>query len=251
MNYVKKVLPLLKSAGKDLLKSYGKLESCSQKGKLAHTVVTELDLKTEKYLAANLSRLFPGIGFYGEEFGGTKKAKRFWLVDPIDGTAHYIRGIPFCTTMISLIDGGQVVFAAINNFVTGETFYAEIGKGTRLNNQPIGVSNRNLVQGYLTYEMKMDKKKNLDLFLDLKKRTMLFKTVSCGYEFGLIAQGKIEGRIALDPYGDDWDYAAGSLIVSEAGGQAVNLGGNGYDYQNHNFIIGNKIVCREIKRIYK
>lgn len=251
MTYAKKVLPIIKSAGKELLKYYGKIKISSQKGKLAHSVVTKLDLKTEKYLAASLHKIFPAIDFFGEEFGGKKNAKRFWLVDPIDGTAHFIRGIPFCTTMIALIDSGQVVFSAINNFVTGEIFHAELGRGAKLNSKTIHVSDRRLVDGYLTYEMNLDKKGNLDLFTDLKKKTMLFKTVTCGYEFGLIAQGKIEGRIALDPYGGDWDYAAGSLLITEAGGRAVNIGKNSYDYTNHSFIMGNPDVCREIKKIYR
>jgi len=250
MTYTNKVLPIIKSAGKDLLKYYGKIKISGQKGKLAHSVVTELDLKTEKNLSTKLSRIYPGIDFFGEEFGGKKTSKRFWLVDPIDGTAHFIRGIPFCTTMIALVDSGKVVFSAINNFVTGEIFYAELGRGAKLNGRPIHVSDRQLVDGYLTFEINLDKKENLDLFLDLKKKTMLFKTVSCGYEMGLIAQGKIEGRIALDPYGDDWDYAAGSLLVAEAGGQVVNIGKKSYSYSDHNFIMGNKSICQEIKKIY-
>ncbi|MFA6215665.1 MAG: inositol monophosphatase family protein, partial [Patescibacteria group bacterium] len=164
MTYAKKVLPIIKSAGQKLLKYYGKIKISSQKGKLAHSVVTKLDLKTEKYLAANLGKIYPTIDFFGEEFGGKKNAKRFWLVDPIDGTAHFMRGIPFCTTMIALIDSGKVVFSAINNFVTGEIFHAEAGCGAKLNNKPIQVSNRRLVDGYLTYEINFDKKENLDLF---------------------------------------------------------------------------------------
>jgi len=250
MTYAKKVLPIIKSAGNDLLKYYGKIKISGQKGKLAHSIVTELDLKTEKYIADNLRKIYPTIDFFGEEFGGNKNAKRFWLVDPIDGTAHYLRGIPFCTTMIALVDTGKVVFSAINNFATGELFYAEAGHGAWLNNKRIHVSNRKLIDGYLTFEINLDKKENLDLFLHLKKKTVLFKTVSCGYEFGLIAQGKIEGRIALDPFGDDWDYAAGSLLVTEAGGRVVNIGKKSYDYKNHNFIAGNSIVCQELKKIY-
>ncbi|MFA6410899.1 MAG: inositol monophosphatase [Candidatus Buchananbacteria bacterium] len=250
MAYTNKVLPIIKSAGKELLKYYGKIEASGQKGKLAHSIVTKLDLKTEKYLAASLHKIYPAIDFFGEEYGGNKKAKRFWLVDPIDGTAHFMRGVPFCTTMIALIDSGKVVFSAINNFATGEIFHAEIGRGAKLNNKTIHVSNRQLVDGYLTYEINFDQKKNLDLFLDLREKTMLFKTVTCGYEMGLIAQGKIEGRIALDPYGDDWDYAAGSLLIAEAGGRVINIGKNSYDYKNHNFIMGNTNICREIKKLY-
>lgn len=250
MTYAKKILPIIKSAGKELLKHYGKIKVTGQKDKLAHSVVTELDLKTEKYLAKSFNKIYPAIDFFGEEFGGKKDSQRFWLVDPIDGTAHFVRGIPFCTTMVSLIDSGKVVFSAINNFVTGELFWAEIGRGARLNNQPIHVSNRKLVESYMTYEMKFDQNKNLEIFKKLCKETRLFKTVCCGYEFGLVAQGKIDGRITIDSFGEDWDYAPGSLLVTEAGGQIINIGKKTYDYKNHDFIAGNRYVCQEIKKLY-
>jgi fructose-1,6-bisphosphatase/inositol monophosphatase family enzyme len=62
----------------------------------------------------------------------------------------------------------------------------------------------------------------------------------------MVASGKLDGRLALDPWGQDWDFAPGSLLVTEAGGIATNLGKNTYDYRNHNYIIANPLVHEEL-----
>ena len=195
---------------------YGQAEVLRQKDDSPCNVVTELDLKTEKFLAERLADVYPDIGFCGEEFGGDDKAERFWLVDPIDGTAHFLRGVPMCTTMIALIESGRVVFSAIYDFVNDRIYYAQKGEGAKMNGEPIRISRRPLAATYLLHEISLDKQRNLDIFLDLRKRCILFNTINCGFEFAMIASGKIEGRIALDPFGDDYDYAPGTFLVKEA-----------------------------------
>jgi myo-inositol-1(or 4)-monophosphatase len=249
--YADKVVPVLKEAGRELKKYFGRVEAIKNKGHGAANVLTELDLKTERFIRDNLKRIYPSIDFYGEEFGGNDRAERHWLVDPIDGTAHFIRGIPFCTTMIALVESEKVVFAAINDFVNGNTYYAEEGLGAKMDVMTIHVSDRPLPDAYLTYEMNMEKNNNLDLFSSLRKEGLLFKTVSCGYEFMLIASGKIEGRITIDPYGEHYDYAPGSFIVKEAGGIVLNIGQDSYDFKNHNFIAANPRVHEELRKKFK
>ncbi len=73
-------------------------------------------------------------------------------------------------------------------------------------------------------------------------------TISAGYEFGLVAQGKIGGRICFDPFGKDWDYGPGSLLVTEAGGRVTNIGASSYDFRKHNFIAANLSVHEELSR---
>ncbi len=70
----------------------------------------------------------------------------------------------------------------------------------------------------------------------------MIQTISAGYEFVLVATGKIEARICFDPFGKDYDFAPGSLLVSEAGGIVANIGLTTYDYRNTNLIAGNKSV---------
>lgn len=235
-------------AGEILIKGYGKIEVNTIKSKSPVDVVTKLDTDIENFIATELEKYDPSIGFYGEEFGIRKKSNKFWLVDPIDGTAHFIRGIPFCTTMIALVENGEVVLSVIYNFVTKELFEAEKGKGAKLNGVDIHVSDRSLQEAYLSVETKLAVEKNLKVYLALRETSIMIHTVNCGYEFGLIASGKLDGRICLDPFGKDWDYAPGALLVSEAGGVVKNMGSDTYDYTNHNFIATNAKIYNELTK---
>lgn len=243
------VMPILKEAGVFLRQSFGSVEAIAQKSDSPADAVTELDRQAETFIAERLQKYDASIDFYGEEHGGNDGAERYWLLDPIDGTAHYIRGNPFCTTMLALIESGQVTFSAIYNFVTDEMFVAAKGKGSFCNEKPIHVSNRPLSQAYLTYEIKMDQGNNLQKWLDLQKRCVLFNTINCGFEFSKVASGKFEGRICLTPFGKDWDYAPGALLVSEAGGVVRNIGSDSYDFHNHSFTATTPQVYEDLKRL--
>jgi len=75
------------------------------------SVVTKLDTDVEEFVSDELTKIYPDIGFVGEEHGGNREAARFWIMDPIDGTGHFIRGLPFCTSMIALVEDGHVNFS--------------------------------------------------------------------------------------------------------------------------------------------
>ena len=209
-------------------------------------VVTELDREAEQYLAQELGKFSPDVGFRGEEFGVQSDKPTTWLVDPIDGTAHFIRGLPFCTTMVTLIENGTVVMSVIHDFVRDDTYWAIRGKGAFCNDKPIHVSDRTLKQGLLSFETRLAQTDNYHKYLETLEKTAIIATINCGYEFAMIASGKLEGRIGLDPYGMDWDFAPGSLLVTEAGGVATNIGRTSYDYKNHDYIITNAVVHAEL-----
>lgn len=177
---------------------------------------------------------------------GGAESEKFWLVDPIDGTAHFIRGIPICTTMIALVNKGEVVVGVIFNFVTGEMFSASKNNGAKLNGEPIRVSDRSLEQSYITVESKLNDEETVKKYLELKKKTTLFHTISCGFEYGLVASGKLDGRIGLHPYGFDYDFAPGALLVKEAGGVVANIGTNSFDYRNFDAIATNPVIYKEL-----
>jgi histidinol-phosphatase len=242
----KTILSLIRTTRPMLLPHWGTAETLRHKTEAAVSVVTQLDEDIEHYLAESLKKIDPTIEFAGEEFGGNRTAERFWLADPIDGTAHFIRGLPFCTTMLSLIEEGQVVFSVIYDFINDIAYHAEKGKGAYQNGQPIHVSERTISDSYIAWETHMDKPKNMETVLRLREQCMLFKTISAGYEFIQVATGRLEARICFDPYGGDYDYAPGTLLVAEAGGIVANLGKTSYDYRNLNFIAANPHVFRAL-----
>ena len=103
--------------------------------------VTEADLRSEEVIRATLSERFPGFGFYGEETGRhAMDAESVWLVDPIDGTKAFMRGIPFFSTQIALMRAGRLVLGVSSAPVYGELAWAEEGGGAHLNDRPIRVS---------------------------------------------------------------------------------------------------------------
>ena len=244
--YKAHIAPLLRRVRDMVLPFYGQVPTWWQKDPSPANVVTELDVRVETFLAEALRQTYPSIAFVGEETGGDRAAARFWLVDPIDGTAHFIRGLPFCTTMLALIADGEVVLGAIYDFVNDHLYLAEKGRGATLDDRPIRVSQRALQEAYLGWETHLDKEDNQRIFHALEKRCMLFKTVSAGFEHAMIACGKLDGRVCFDPYGNDYDFAPGALLVAEAGGRVANLGTRTYDYRNVNFIAANPLVFDEL-----
>lgn len=234
-------------AGQELKQFYGNVETISKgDGNSVGGVVTELDRKTEHFLAKELGKFSADIGFRGEEFGVLSHANTTWLVDPIDGTAHFIRGIPFCTTMVTLIEDGEVVMSVIHDFVRDDTYWAISGGGAYCNDKRISVSQRSLKQSLISFETKLEKPENYEKYLAVRNQAGIIATINCGFEFAMIASGKLDGRIGLDPYGMDWDFAPGSLLIQEAGGVATNIGKNSYDYRNHDYIIANSVVHQEL-----
>jgi myo-inositol-1(or 4)-monophosphatase len=242
--------PWLREIGEELRQKFGNIEAIEQKTNSPTDGVTELDRKVETFLAERLMSHDKTTGFFGEEYGQQGNTERFWLADPIDGTAHFIRGIPFCTTMLALIEQGEAVFSIIYNFTQDAIYWAAKGEGAYRNEKRIHVSNRSLQESYLCYEMNLEDPQALAWWLAIRRRYAVFvKTVNTGFEYSLIAEGKLDGRICLKPSGKDWDYAPGALLVAEAGGTVRNIGKDTFDYQDHNFIAANEKIYREVSDI--
>lgn len=225
-----------------LLPHHGKIGFTEKNTGKLNDLVTELDFSIERFLKEALSKMYPDIGFVGEEDGGDRSLPRFWLCDPIDGTAHLIRGTPFCTSQIALIEHGEVTFAVIYDFLNDIVYHAQKNGGAFANETPIRVSDRPLARAQLGWEIKLEKPENLERYLRLEKTCWLFKAGCSGYEHLMVASGKLDGRVCFDPHGHDYDFAPGSLLVKEAGGIVANIGKRSYDYLDSNFIAANPAV---------
>ena len=239
------VLDAIRNTREMLLPHWGNVPERMKEGP-AHSVVTELDLAVERYLAGEIKKIDPTAEFAGEEYGGGRDAERFWLCDPIDGTAHFVRGLPFCSVMLACIEGGRGNFSAIYDFVKDDMYHASRGKGAFRNAEPIHVSGRPLENSYIALESQIDKPANNDLMRRMRKLSVLFSSITSGYEFSLVASGKLEARACVDPWAKDWDVAPGSLLVEEAGGIVTNIGLTSYDYRNVNLIASNPLVYRAL-----
>ena len=250
MSYKDTVLSIVREAGNIALPGWGLASITAEKSGHPADIVTEFDTKVEEFLKEKLAEVFPEIEFVGEEGSGNRDAARFWLVDPIDGTGHYMRGLPFCTTMLALIENGVVTFSVVYDFVGDKMYWAEKGKGAYMNDIPIHVSDRNSAQSYISWETHEEKIENLQKIAAFDK-TGCFRSISAGWEFAMVACGKLDARVSFDAWGKDYDFAPGSLLVAEAGGVVTNIGSSGYDYKNTNLIAGNAKIHKEIAEIFK
>lgn len=204
--------------------------------------VTSTDLKIQKKLREELLSALPGSQFMGEEedLPGTSnsysKEVFRWIVDPIDGTANYARGIPMSVVAIALSKGDKVHMGIVYQPYLDEMYYAVLGQGAFLNGKPIHVSDRTLEHSMLCTAWSCYNKKRAPLCFDITQRMYdlcedVRRIGTAAYELCLLAKGSADlyFEVNLAP----WDYAASTCILREAGGYSasqfgeVNLYGNG------------------------
>jgi len=229
-----------------LLSNWGSAKIIEQKSQWEVDTVTELDYKIEDQVSSSLKAAFPDIEFVGEERGGNRQAERFWLMDPIDGTTHFVRGLPFCTSMLTLVENGKVTFSVIYDFLKDDFYWAGVGRGAFRNTTRLQVSSRPLSEAYINWESNLDKGDNRRIYNQVRSTVMLVQTISAGWEFAMVASGKLDARICLNPYGYDYDFAPGAFLVAEAGGTVANIGSHTYDYRNTNLIAANPVIYKEL-----
>jgi myo-inositol-1(or 4)-monophosphatase len=208
------------------------------------TVVTEMDTFVEEELQKTLEKLDPGIAFGGEEGGVDFNKSTFWLVDPIDGTEAFIRGLPFATNMVTLIDNNEPVFGAIYNFTMGDFYVAIKGHGAMVNGHPIHVSNRPADKAWIALGAIAGKPGTAGLTDHLSEQVVsrVRRFGAAGFDYHLIASGALDGCIRYQAHGHEWDFAPGTLLVQEAGGRVANIGSNLYDYRKFDHIAANPVI---------
>jgi myo-inositol-1(or 4)-monophosphatase len=231
----------------ELLNSYGKIDKTH---KSDGSVVTQLDHKVEESLKAALFDFDRSIGFSGEEGGVDFSEDTFWLVDPIDGTEHFVRGIPYCSTMVCLITKGEPVYSMIDLFAAGERFTAIKGGGAFCNNQAISVSNRQVNHSLMEFETRGDDEASASKRQAVREEIFGYLNLcAAGRGFSYVAAGRTEARICYEGFGREWDFAPGALLVKEAGGVVANIGRADYDFRDTNLIAANPSVYEYLQQI--
>ncbi len=207
-------------AGKIIERGYfGKIEYSE---KNPQDYVTQFDFQTEKFLKEKIAEKFPYHDILAEESGQENISSKYqWIIDPIDGTTNFIHKIPLCAISIALEYKKTPIAGAIYNPITKELFYAEKGKGAYLNGKKIHIkSDKKMENWFLAwcYPDSMRNEKNVKKIFRLfyPKCLRVTKLGSAAIELAYVSSGRIDGYISIGL--KKWDYAAGELIVSEAGG---------------------------------
>jgi histidinol phosphatase-like enzyme (inositol monophosphatase family) len=196
--------------------------------KADRTPVTVADRQVEDLLRSTLGSHFANDGFFGEEFGDHQGATGFrWIIDPIDATKNFIRGIPLFATLVGLERDGVMVagFASVPAFAA--LYHAVRGAGAYKNDRPIRVSTVNrLDQAYLSYSSLeyFDRTGMTAAYLDVVRQVAWSRGFGDFYGHLLVADGSIDAMI--EPVIRPWDIAALKPIVEEAGGRMTDWFGN-------------------------
>lgn len=199
--------------------------------------VSEVDRKAEQEIVQQLSRAYPDHRFLAEEGGGSgpADAEYEWIIDPLDGTTNFLHGIPHFAVSIACKYRGNLQHAVIIDPIKREEFTASRGKGAMLNGRRMRVSTRKSLDGALIgtgipfngYSLQ-----NIGAYAECLKEIAsqtagIRRPGSAALDLAYVAAGRFDGFWEMNL--QEWDIAAGALLVKESGGMISDFsGGNGY-----------------------
>ena len=217
----------------------------------AKDLVTDTDRAVEQLIVSELEKRFPGYGIYGEEFGHSNTNSEYcWLIDPIDGTASFIHGLPNWAISIGLHKNGVPVLGVVYSPVMNKLYYAETGKGSWCNGEKLSVSPYQKLSdvivstGIACIRSEWTEENNLKFLSRIAPKVVDFRKYgSAALDCCSVASGQLGAywELKLEPY----DYGAGELIVTEAGGRVSDLYGKN-NYPEHGIIFTNSSIHDEI-----
>ncbi|MCL1048325.1 inositol-1-monophosphatase [Shewanella abyssi] len=232
-----------RAAGQLIVRAYGELDRIEVTSKGANDFVTNVDKEAEAAITYQIRKAYPDHTIIGEESGENKGANKdyVWIVDPLDGTNNFVRGIPHFAVSIAMQFKGKTEVAVIYDPIRDELFSAVRGKFAKLNEFRIRVKPRNnLSDNIIATGFPFKAKQHTETYMKLFALTFtecadLRRAGSAALDLAYLAAGRVDGffEIGLKP----WDIAAGDLIVREAGGTVTDFTGN------HNYLTSGNIVA--------
>ena len=248
------------AAGEIHRAAFGKGIRVDYKGR--NDPVTEADRAAEAAAVTILSSAFPDHAFLGEEGGRRGTGPHTWLIDPLDGTFNFAHAIPWFAVSIALERGDRPVAGVILNSMFGEVYAAETGQGAfaaavsglpprpeawaasagwrRLRvSQTARLDQATLSTGFPSDAA--DTRVNFDHFTNLLTSVARIRLMgSAALNLAAVALGQMEGYWEVGPKA--WDFAAGTLLVEEAGGRVTDLRGRGLDLHGRQMLATNGLI---------
>lgn len=195
--------------------------------------VTIADREAEEYLRREILRRFPDDEILGEEFGGNVDAgkRRRWILDPLDGTRSFVRGVPLYGVLIGVESEGEIIAGAVNIPALGDLVVAQRGCGCWWNGKPAHVSTTDRLEQSLL--LTTDVANNYrygkgKAWERLSAQAQMVRTWGDCYGHVLVATGRAD--VMVDPIVEIWDMAAVKIIVEEAGGRFTDYSGKATIY---------------------
>ena len=239
-------------AAKTLIRDFGEIENLQVSVKGPGDFVTASDKKVEKILIEELQKARPDYSILSEEIGKINNDESYkWIIDPIDGTANFLHGIPHFAISIGLEHNKEIICGIIYDPIKDEMFTAEKGNGSYLNNQRMRVSSRSKLKDCIVFTGGPKyESKNRDLALEEYKKFSsktlipIRKLGSAALDMAYVAAGRCDGFWQRNL--NYWDIAAGIILVKEAGGFVTDFSGNNRYVENKTILATNSRINKEM-----
>ena len=217
-------------------------EHYSQAAQADRSIVTLADIEADKILRDTLTSEFADYGWLSEEtkdMPGRFERSRVWIVDPMDGTREFVMKNPEFVVSVALVENGEPVLGVIYNPSTDDLYEATIGNGAKLNGNPIGCDHG--LDGKPVVEVSASdvakgRFEHLESVVDLRP------CGSIAYKLARLAAGTCDSTLSITPK-NEWDIAAGVMIVKEAGGVVTDLDGNDYKFNQKDTLVNGVIAA--------
>ena len=254
MQYLETAVEIAREAGALLVHYFERRVSFELKGEF--DLVTEADRRSEKLVVDKLRLYFPTHGIVAEEGGGCEGTSEYqWYVDPLDGTTNFAHGFPMFNVTLALAKAGEVIAGVIYDPIRQELFTAEHGAGAYLNQRRIRVSSTPRLAESLASTGFPSRKRhhniNIHFYYQLAMASHgVRRTGSAALDLAYVASGRLDffWEFGLKP----WDQAAGSLLVTEAGGKTSDMNGQplGITTSDH-LLADNGALHDEVLRMFR
>ena len=242
-----------RAAGSIINRAALDVESVRISQKQVNDFVTEIDQAAEKIIIETLLTAYPGHGIWAEESGrehGAQDSDYVWIIDPLDGTTNFIHGLPVYCVSIALAVKGKIEQAVVYDPTRNDLFTATKGRGAYMNDRRLRVSKRIRLQECLIstgfpFRPGDDFNAYLRMMGDVMQKTAgLRRPGAAALDLAYVAAGFTDGffETGLQP----WDVAAGSLLVTEAGGLIGNFTGDAEFLEQKECMAGNPRVYGQL-----
>jgi len=246
-----------RKASKILIRDFGEIENLQVSIKGPGDFVTASDKKVEKILINELQKARPNYSILSEEIGEIINDESFkWIIDPIDGTANFLHGIPHFAISIGLENEGEIICGIIYDPIKDEMFVAEKGNGSYLNNQRIRVSSRSKLKDCIVFtggpkKESKDRELALNEYNNFSSKVLIpiRKLGSASLDMAYVAAGRSDGFWQRNL--NYWDIAAGIILVKESGGFVTDFFGEKEYLKNKTILATNSKINKEMIEVLK
>ena len=246
-----------RKASKTLIRDFGEIENLQVSVKGPGDFVTASDKKVEKILIEELQKARPNYSILSEEIGKISNDESYkWIIDPIDGTANFLHGIPHFAISIGLEQDGEIICGIIYDPIKDEMFVAEKGNGSYLNNQRIRVSSRSKLKDCIIFtggpkKEEKDRETSLKEYYNFSSKVQIpiRKLGSAALDMAYVAAGRCDGF--WQKYLSYWDIAAGIILVKESGGFVTDYYGENKYLENKTLLVTNSKINKEMVEVLK